>query len=90
MRKTEHAIVRQHLIDPRTCIRCNACESACPRRAVSHDARNYAVDPLRCNACRSCVPLCPSGAIDSWRDVPRGRLHSVGAQLAWDALPPAG
>ena len=37
-------VVRQHLIDPEICIRCNTCESTCPVGAISHDARNYVVD----------------------------------------------
>jgi len=29
--------LRQHLIDPETCIRCNTCESRYPTRAISHE-----------------------------------------------------
>ena len=36
--------MRQHLIDPEICIRCNTCEETCPVDAVTHDARNYVVD----------------------------------------------
>ena len=38
------AVIRQHLIDPEICIRCNTCEATCPVGAITHDARNYVVD----------------------------------------------
>ena len=31
------AIIKQHLIDPEICIRCNTCEETCPVGAISHD-----------------------------------------------------
>ena len=40
----EATVIRQHLIDPEICIRCNTCESTCPVGAITHDARNYVVD----------------------------------------------
>ena len=43
-------VLRQHLIDPEICIRCNTCEETCPIDAITHDARNYVVDPAICNA----------------------------------------
>jgi benzoyl-CoA 2,3-dioxygenase component A len=81
------AIVRQHLIDPEICIRCNTCEETCPIDAITHDARNYVVDPAICDACNLCIAPCPTGAIDSWRQVAKGEVHSTAAQLGWDALP---
>ena len=36
-------IMRQHLIDPEICIRCNTCEETCPVNAISHDSRNSIV-----------------------------------------------
>ena len=38
------AVIKQHLIDPEICIRCNTCESICPVSAITHDSRNYVVD----------------------------------------------
>ena len=87
MDMADNAIIRQHLIDPEICIRCNTCEATCPVGAVTHDSRNYVVDAERCNACLACIPPCPTGAIDNWRDVPRPAAHSVAAQLTWDELP---
>jgi len=86
MAQTQLTLLRQHLIDPEICIRCNTCESACKTGAITHDARNYVVDFDRCNACGDCLPPCPTGAIDSWRKVERP--WSPAEQLGWDSLPP--
>jgi len=80
-------IVRQHLIDPEICIRCNTCEETCPVDAITHDARNYVVDPAKCNGCNDCISPCPTGAIDSWRTVARPHAFTIEQQLSWDALP---
>ncbi len=80
-------VIRQHLIDPEICIRCNTCESTCPVGAITHDARNYVVDANICNLCMACVPPCPTGSIDNWRAMPRARAYSVAAQFEWEALP---
>jgi benzoyl-CoA 2,3-epoxidase subunit A len=84
---SEAAVVRQHLIDPEICIRCNTCESTCPVGAITHDARNYVVDASICNLCMACVPPCPTGSIDNWRSMPRAQAYSTEAQFGWDALP---
>jgi benzoyl-CoA 2,3-dioxygenase component A len=82
-------VLKQHLIDPEICIRCNTCEETCPSDAISHDSRNYVVDAAKCNACLACIGPCPTGAIDNWRIVARAAAHGVDAQLGWDVLPPA-
>ena len=81
------AVIRQHLIDPEICIRCNTCEATCPSGAITHDDRNYVVDAATCNLCMACVPPCPTGAIDNWRVLPRADAYAVQDQLLWDALP---
>jgi benzoyl-CoA 2,3-dioxygenase component A len=83
----DSAVIKQHLIDPEICIRCNTCEATCPVGAVTHDARNYVVDAAKCNYCMACVPPCPTGSIDHWHIVPRTLAYSVEAQLGWDQLP---
>ena len=88
MEASETTVIRQHLIDPEICIRCNTCESTCPVGAISHDARNYVVDANICNLCMACVPPCPTGSIDNWRAMPRARAYGVDEQFGWDVLPP--
>ncbi len=80
-------LIRQHLIDPEVCIRCNTCEDTCPIDAITHDDRNYVVDPDICNGCNACVPPCPTGSIDNWRTVPKVAAYSVTEQFSWDELP---
>lgn len=79
--------IKQHLIDPEICIRCNTCEATCPVGAITHDSNNYVVDAARCNLCMACVPPCPTGSIDNWRTMPRARAYSVEEQFGWDSLP---
>lgn len=81
------AVIKQHLIDTETCMRCNTCESICPSGAISHDAKNYVVDAAKCRHSLACIQRCPTGAIDSWRRMPRARVYSVRAQMGWDSLP---
>jgi benzoyl-CoA 2,3-dioxygenase component A len=83
----DSAVIKQHLIDPEVCIRCNTCEATCPVGAVTHDSRNYVVDATKCNYCMVCVPPCPTGSIDIWHMVPRARTYDVATQLEWDQLP---
>ena len=83
----DNGILKQHLIDPEICIRCNTCEATCPVQAITHDSRNYVVDADKCNFCMACVPPCPTGSIDNWRTMPRVRAYGVAEQLGWDALP---
>ncbi len=88
MQTSAGVAIRQHLIDPEVCIRCNTCEATCPVAAITHDSRNYVVDAGKCNLCMACIPPCPTGSIDNWRTMVRERAYSVEAQLGWDALPP--
>jgi benzoyl-CoA 2,3-dioxygenase component A len=81
------AVIKQHLIDPEICIRCNTCETMCPVGAISHDARNYVVDVDKCNWCNACIAPCPTGSIDNYRSMPRVAAYSLQAQLGWDELP---
>ncbi len=81
------SVLKQHLIDPVICIRCNTCEETCPIKAITHDSRNYVVDPDICNGCGACISPCPTGSIDNWRSVIRAEAYSLDAQLGWDELP---
>jgi len=77
--------IRQHLIDPEICIRCNTCEETCPVGAVTHGDMNYVVDASKCEYCMDCISPCPTGAIDNWRTV--ATPYSLEEQLEWDELP---
>jgi benzoyl-CoA 2,3-epoxidase subunit A len=82
----DSAVIKQHLIDPELCIQCNTCQDTCPSKSITH-ANNYVVDAVKCRLCMACIPVCPTGAIDSWRTMPRVKAYSVEAQLAWSSLP---
>jgi benzoyl-CoA 2,3-epoxidase subunit A len=84
---TDISVLKQHLIDPEICIRCNTCEAICPVKAITHDSRNYVVDASKCNFCMDCISPCPTGSIDNWRTVLKAEAYSVEEQLAWDELP---
>jgi benzoyl-CoA 2,3-epoxidase subunit A len=81
-------VIRQHLIDPEICIRCNTCEATCPVGAITHDERNYVVRADVCNQCMACISPCPTGSIDNWRTMPKAMAYAIEAQLTWDELPP--
>ncbi len=87
MDMSANLVIKQHLIDPEICIRCNTCEATCPVGAITHDSQNYVVDADKCNLCMACVPPCPTGSIDNWRTMPRVKAYSVADQLTWGELP---
>lgn len=78
-------LVKQHLIDPAVCIRCNTCEATCPVGAVTHDSNNYVVDPQICNFCMDCVSPCPTGSINHFVAV--AKPFSLDEQFSWTDLP---
>lgn len=84
----EAGVIRQHLIDPEICIRCNTCEATCPVNAITHDDNNYVVRADICNGCMACISPCPTGSIDNWRTMPVVRAYSIEEQLSWEELPP--
>ncbi|MBR1221094.1 benzoyl-CoA 2,3-epoxidase subunit BoxA [Bradyrhizobium sp. U87765 SZCCT0131] len=79
-------LLKQHVIDPEICIRCNTCEETCPIDAVTHDDNNYVVNAEICNYCMDCISPCPTGAIDNWRVVTKA--YSLEDQFSWGELPP--
>ncbi|MDU6134336.1 benzoyl-CoA 2,3-epoxidase subunit BoxA, partial [Bradyrhizobium sp.] len=80
-----NAPLKQHLIDPEICIRCNTCEETCPEDAITHDNNNYVVDATKCNFCMDCIQPCPTGSIDNWRIV--AQAYSIDDQYSWNELP---
>jgi benzoyl-CoA 2,3-dioxygenase component A len=87
MSANEAVLIKQHLIDPEICIRCNTCEATCPTGAITHDDRNYVVRADVCNLCMACISPCPTGSIDNWRTMPRALAYPIEEQLGWDELP---
>ena len=87
MDQAEVTVIKQHLIDPEICIRCNTCEAICPVKAITHDSSNYVVDAEICNFCMACISPCPTGSIDNWRTMPSVRAYSIVEQFGWDELP---
>jgi benzoyl-CoA 2,3-dioxygenase component A len=81
------SVLKQHLIDPEICIRCNTCEAICPVGAITHDSMNYVVKADVCNGCMDCISPCPTGSIDNWRMMPLVKTYSIEEQLKWDTLP---
>lgn len=79
---------KQHLIDPEICIRCYACEAACPIEAIEHGDDNVVVNVDKCDGEMSCVAVCPTGAIDEWRIV--ATAYSLAEQHGWEDLPEQG
>ncbi|MGJ7511197.1 benzoyl-CoA 2,3-epoxidase subunit BoxA [Variovorax sp. GT1P44] len=79
------AVMRQHLIDPEACIRCNTCEETCPHGGIVHNDDNYAVLFDVCIGCGKCLEPCPTGAIANWREV--DSAYSVEEQFSWSQLP---
>ncbi|GGC49225.1 benzoyl-CoA 2,3-epoxidase subunit BoxA [Chelatococcus reniformis] len=78
-------LIKQHVIDPEICIRCNTCEETCPIDAVTHDDNNYVVNAEICNYCMDCIAPCPTGAIDNWRVVEQA--YTLDEQFSWGELP---
>ena len=78
-------VLKQHLIDPEICIRCNTCEEMCPVDAITHGDDNYVVDVTTCNFCMACIAPCPTGAIDNWRMVTTP--WTLDEQHSWSDLP---
>jgi benzoyl-CoA 2,3-epoxidase subunit A len=83
----EGSLIKQHLIDPEICIRCNTCEAICPQNAITHDSNNYVVDAEKCNWCNACISPCPTGSIDNYRTMPKVRVYTLDEQLSWGSLP---
>lgn len=78
-------LVRQHVIDPEICIRCETCAEMCQQGAISYDGVNVVVDFNICNQSMDCIAPCPTGAIDNWRMVERP--YTVEEQYGWEELP---
>jgi ferredoxin len=67
-----HAPVAAPVIDPLTCIACDACVRVCEPGALRLDPvePSYAVDAARCTDCGLCVDVCDRNAVRLERDAP--------------------
>jgi len=45
------------------CIKCGACEGACPVSAISEGPDKFVIDANECLSCGSCADVCPQEAI---------------------------
>jgi pyruvate formate lyase activating enzyme len=62
---------------PRECIACGECLTACPRQALSLEGPLIRVDRRRCDACGQCAARCPAKALTI-----KGHYHEPGALVA--------
>ncbi len=62
MRWWMKAAINHHAINPKTCVRCNACENTCPVGAIDRAAGR--IDTNACLVCLGCVNNCPTGALE--------------------------
>jgi benzoyl-CoA 2,3-dioxygenase component A len=79
--------VRQHLIDPVSCIRCDGCRLVCPGKAIGKIDGTLVIDFDLCDASGACVAECDTGAINSWRMVSPDSVYSTAEQSSWLELP---
>ena len=79
--------VRQHLIDPISCIRCDGCRTACPAQAISKIDGTLVIDFYSCDGSQSCLAACDTGAITASRIVASDKIYSMAEQAAWAELP---
>ena len=80
-------VIRQHLIDPEICIRCNTCEETCPVDAITHDARNYVVAPTSATAASPASRRARPARSTTGASCRGARVRDRGA-ADWDVLPP--
>ena len=89
MEHVDAAVIRQHLIDPEICIRCNTCESTCPVGAITHDERNYVVDAAKVRPLHGLHPALPDRQHRQLARRAAGRrLQRRGAVRAGTSCPP--
>ena len=64
MDMSESSVIKQHLIDPEICIRCNTCEAICPVGAITGEPKAvHQINRDKCIKCGACMAKCRFGAI---------------------------
>ena len=46
------------------CVKCGACESTCPNKAIVEEEKKFSINYLQCVQCGACISTCPNRAID--------------------------
>ena len=81
------SFVRQHLIDPISCVRCDSCRFACPAQAINKIDGTLVIDFYSCDGSESCLAVCDTGAILASRIVASESVYTMAEQAAWAELP---
>jgi pyruvate formate lyase activating enzyme len=50
------------MFHPNRCLRCGACQAACPNDAISRQEEMFLTNPALCQRCGACVTACPAQA----------------------------
>lgn len=45
------------------CVKCGACKSECPNKAITEEAAKFTIDQRKCVHCGACICECPNQAI---------------------------
>lgn len=46
------------------CVKCGACESECPNKAIIEEENKFTIDYIKCVQCGCCIDTCPNKAIE--------------------------
>jgi len=46
------------------CVKCGACKSECPNKAIVEEEKKFTIDYIKCVQCGCCIDNCPNKAID--------------------------
>ncbi|HIY19903.1 MAG TPA: 4Fe-4S binding protein [Candidatus Blautia avistercoris] len=46
------------------CVKCGACESECPNKAIVEEEKKFSINYRKCLECGNCIDVCPNKAID--------------------------
>ena len=88
MDMADSAVIKQHLIDPEICIRCNTCETICPVKAITHDSqqlRRRRRDLQPVHGLHLALPHRQHRQLA--HDAARAGLQPARSSCGWEALP---
>jgi benzoyl-CoA 2,3-dioxygenase component A len=87
MDQSDLAVIKQHLIDPEICIRCNTCEATCPVGAITHDSATTWSTPSSATCAWTASRRAPPAASTTGARCRACAPTAVQDQLGWDSLP---